>query len=250
MERRRPAWPRTWYFALCLFLLCSGRTVASEEKGIIFVMEGVGGGDMLTPWCKLALPRAGVPYAIRQFKWTHGRGRILADLQDTEHLRRKAVELAEEVRRYRTNYPEAPIFFIAKSGGTGLALAAAELLPPATLERIILLSAAVSPYYDLTKALRATRFEIVSFYSRADHLVLGWGTRHFGTIDRQYVPSAGLVGFAIPPELRQVPPYNRLVEIAWTPDMILQGHFGRHFGTSAPCFLGKHVAPWLHSRPR
>ena len=82
-------------------------------------------------------------------------------LQDQRHLQTKAAELARLIRRLQTDYPGRPIYILAKSGGTGLALRAAELLPERTLERIILLSAAVSPDYDLRPALRSTRREIV-----------------------------------------------------------------------------------------
>jgi hypothetical protein len=122
-----------------------------------------------------------------------------------------------------------------------------ELLPPQTLERIILLSAAVSPSYDLKPALRATRQEIVSFNSELDWFVLGWGTWQFGTADRFYCSSAGKCGFVRPPENdtegREL--YRRLVEIRWTPNMLLRGNNGGHIGSVMPTFLATDVAPWL-----
>src|SRR5262249_3474858 len=120
-------------------------------------------------------------------------------------------------------------------------------LPPQTVERIILLSPAVSRAFDLSGALRATKGEIVSFYSRYDQLVLGWGTRQFGTADRIHGPSAGLRGFILPSELDDVSraSYQRLVQIPWNPSMFLEGHPGIHVGTSMPAFLAKEVAPWL-----
>ena len=54
----------------------------------------------------------------------------------------KAEELADYIRRLRAEDPNRPIYIVAKSGGTGLALLAAELLPANALERIVLLSAA------------------------------------------------------------------------------------------------------------
>src|SRR5262249_5495298 len=148
-------------------------------------------------------------------------------------------ELAAEVLKIKAQDPDRPVFLVGKSGGTGLVLAAAEQLPPQTLERIILLSAAVSPSYDLRPALRATRHEIVSFYSPYDQLVLNWGTSQFGTIDRYYGASAGLRGFVIPtdqsPEDRAL--YDRLVQVKWNPAMILEGHLGSHIGTSMPAFV-------------
>ena len=86
-----------------------------------------------------------------------GWGQMFRDLQDTRHVLNKAEELAGEIRRIKAIDPDRPVYLVGKSGGTGLALATAELLPPQTLERVILLSAAVSPTYDLRRALEAKR---------------------------------------------------------------------------------------------
>lgn len=227
------------------------RVPASAEQpskpGVIIVVCGIGGIDFVGLSSQWALPRAGVRHEIREFSWTHGKGRLLRDLQDTQHCLRKANELAAEVEKIKTQDPERPVYLVGKSGGTGLVLAAAEQLPPQTLERIILLSPAVAPTYDLRPALRATKYEIVSFYSPYDQLVLNWGTRQFGTIDRYYGASAGLRGFVIPPDLNASDRalYERLVQVKWNPAMILEGHLGIHIGTSMPAFVAKEVGPWL-----
>jgi hypothetical protein len=218
-----------------------------SKPGIVIVVCGIGGLDFVALSSQWALPRAGVRHEIREFRWTHGKGRLLRDLQDTQHCLRKADELAAEVHKIKAQDPERPVYLVGKSGGTGLVLAAAEQLPPQTLERIILLAPAVAPTYDLRPALRATKYEIVSFYSPYDQLVLNWGTRQFGTIDRYYGASAGLHGFTIPPDFSSSDSalYDRLVQVKWNPAMILEGHFGIHIGTSMPAFVAKEVAPWL-----
>ncbi len=87
---------------------------------------------------------------------------------------------------------------VAKSGGAGIAVRALEWLADDAVERAILLAPAISPRYDLTAALRAVRREIVVFWSPLDVVVLGAGTRLFGTIDRVKTVGAGLVGFRVP----------------------------------------------------
>src|SRR5207244_94004 len=82
---------------------------------------------------------------------------VLRDLQDARRLREKAGELAGLVLEYRAAHPDRPVYLLGHSGGAGVALAAAEMLPPGSLERIVLLSAAVSPCYDLTPAFPALR---------------------------------------------------------------------------------------------
>jgi pimeloyl-ACP methyl ester carboxylesterase len=239
---------RPCLFLLISFLLATPCANAADAPGVVFLVPGVGGIDFITPLnAQITLPRAGVPHEIRVFEWTYGTGRLLRDLQDTRRLMAKADELAEAVRQVKANDPSRPVYLVGHSGGGGLVLAAAERLPPGTLERIVLLSAAVSPGYDLRPALRATRREIVSFNSAADSFFLGWGTTTFGTTDRVYGPAAGRYGFQIPDDLdedgRQL--YQRLVQLPWRWDMIFDFRGGLHNSTIAPHFLARHVAPWL-----
>lgn len=187
-------------------------------------------------------------HEVRDFVWTHGWGKMFKDLQDAPYLASQANRLAEEVRQAKLAEPDRPIYLVGRSGGAGLVLLAAAQLPPATLERIILLSAAVSPTCDLRPALRATRHELVSFYSSFDWFVLGWGTTKFGTADRVHGPSAGLAGFVRPDDLDAEGQelYKRLFQIRWVPSMLTEGFDGGHvFGTSTPAFVTKELAPWL-----
>jgi pimeloyl-ACP methyl ester carboxylesterase len=215
--------------------------------GVVFVIGGVGGFDFVGQSAQNGFARAGVPHEVVDYVWTHGWGQWMKDLQDRRHLLQKADELAGRIRQLKTESADRPVYLVAKSGGTALALATAERLPSATLERIVLLSAAVSPTYDLIPALQATRREIVSFHSRHDRVVLGWGTREFGTADRVYTPSAGLIGFQIPDALDEQGQalYGKLVQVPWNARMMSQGHLGTHLGTSLPWFLQHEVAPWL-----
>jgi pimeloyl-ACP methyl ester carboxylesterase len=215
--------------------------------GVVFVVGGVGGLDSLGLSARWALPAAGVPHEVRELDWTHGKLRLLRDLQDTRHLLLKADELADQVRAYKAEYPERPVYLVGHSAGAGLILATAERLPPAAVERLVLLSPAVSPAYDLRPALRATRGEIVSFCSGWDWVFLDWGTSLFGTVDRVYSPSAGHGGFVKPDDLdeegREL--YRRLVQVPWRWECLFDGRGGGHTSTSMPLFVYKHVAPWL-----
>jgi pimeloyl-ACP methyl ester carboxylesterase len=225
---------------------------STNQKGVVFIVGGVGGFDILGTASQWELPRAGVHHEVRDFTWTHGWGQVFKDLQDRPHLLQKAEMLAAEIQKIKKNDPDRPVYLVGKSGGAGLVLAAAERLPPDSVERIILLSAAVSPNYDLRPAFRATRREIVSFHSPYDQFILGWGTSYFGTTDRVYGPSAGLHGFNVPGYFPQEDQalYQRLVQIPWNSTMILEGHWGNHVGTSLPAFVGQEVAPWLKENPK
>jgi pimeloyl-ACP methyl ester carboxylesterase len=232
-----------------LLVLGGGRAAANPEAaGVVFVLGGIGGLDPVQFTAPLALCCAGLPHEVRVFEWTHGKCRMLRDLQDTRYLCAQGARLAEEVLAYKSRHPERPVYLVGHSAGTGVILAATEHLPPATLERIVLLSAAVSPCFDLTAALRATRCEVVSFHSTFDRLTLGLGTCLFGTVDRIYGISAGVEGF-LPPEGmdgegRKL--YERLVQVPWTMRWFFESCYGGpHHGTCMPVFLARRVAPWL-----
>ena len=119
-----------------------------------------------------------------------------------------------------------------------------------TVERVVLLAPALSPGYDLTAALRAVRREIVVFWSPLDVIVLGAGTRLFGTIDRVKTVGAGLVGFQVPRSVTSTDvargrEYGKLRQVRWQPRMAASGYFGGHMGPDSPLFLRKYVVPLL-----
>jgi pimeloyl-ACP methyl ester carboxylesterase len=220
--------------------------------GVVFVVGGIGGLELFSFNARWVLPAAGVTHAVREFGWTHGSLHFLRDLQDTRHLLGRAEELARQVAAIKERDPRRPVFLVGHSAGAGLVLAAAAMLPPETLERVILLSPAVSPTFDLRPALRATRGEIVSFCSEHDRIVLELGTSLFGTVDRYYGPSAGQCGFRAPADLdadgRAL--YRRLVQVPWRWEHLLTGRGCGHTSTTAPLFLRHSVAPWLRGEAR
>ena len=126
-----------------------------------------------------------------------------------------------------------------------MAIKALELLDDPFIERAVLLAPAMSPAYDLAGALRAVRTEIIVFWSPLDVLVLGAGTRWFGTIDRVKTVSAGLVGFQVSPEQARSREYGKLRQIRWHPRMAATGYFGGHWGPDSPWFLRKYIIPLL-----
>jgi len=235
---------------LCGAFLGPSMALHAEEPaaaGIVFVVGGVGGLDPIQACAPWTLPKVGVPHRIEVFEWTHGKCRVLRDLQDSRYLLTQAERLAAIVRNVQAHEPGRPIYLLAHSAGVGVALAAAEKLPPASLERIVVLSAAVSPTYDLRGALRATRHEIVSFNSTYDRLCLDFCTNMFGTVDRVYGPAAGLDGFRMPADFDEEGQqlYQRLVQVPWHLEMCLKCTDGSHHGPCMPTFLAQMVAPWL-----
>jgi hypothetical protein len=111
----------------------------------------------------------------------------------------------------------------------------------------VLLSSALSPDYNLVKALRAVHRRLTLFWSPFDVIVLGAGTTLFGTIDRRKTVSAGLVGFRKPHGLDDADgrQYDKLKQVRWSPSMATTGYLGGHVGPDSPAFLRKYVLPLL-----
>jgi pimeloyl-ACP methyl ester carboxylesterase len=229
-------------------LLCQPSRVAASEpdsKPVVYLVGGIGRLILLGPSARFALPRAGVDYELREYPWQHEKGGELRDLRDQPYLLQKSAELADEIRTLRESRPERPVYLIGHSAGCAVVVHAAEQLPANSVERIILLAPALSPTYDLTKALRATKREIVAFNSCLDPTL--HCTRVFGTADRVYVVSAGVHGFVRPADLDEDGQrcYERLVQIPWTWKRLLEFQGPWHNSPTLPLYLGRQVAPWL-----
>ena len=112
---------------------------------------------------------------------------------------------------------------------------------------VVLIAPALSPRYDLSRALEAVRGEMVVFWSPFDVFVLGAGTGIFGTIDRVQGVSAGLVSFKVPSDFndRAKAQYKKLRQVSWRPGMASTGYLGGHVGPDSPAFLRKYVVPLL-----
>jgi Serine aminopeptidase, S33 len=231
----------------------SGNEVAdSRRRGLVLVAGGVGGFDLCGTALRYVLAGEGLNYAIHVFPWGHGFGRWFADLTNVSNRDLKAALLADQVRRFRARQPEDPVFLIAKSGGSGVVVKALEQLEENSVERAVLLAPALSPGYDLTTALHAVSSEMVVFWSPLDLFIAGAGTRVFGTVDRVWTASAGLVGFRSPPPLPDSGShhdghYAKLRQVRWAPRMAASGYLGGHLGPDSPVFLKNYVVPLLRT---
>ena len=128
-------------------------------------------------------------------------------------------------------------------------LAAAEMLPADSIDRIILLAPSVSWAYDLRLALRTARYGIDSFNSSQDRLVLGWGMRIVGTTERESNTAAGQYGFTpVVVSRGDAELYGKLRQHTWDPVVQWSGHDGGHSGSNQTGFLRAYVLPLLVSR--
>ncbi len=210
-------------------------------RGIVFSVDGAGDFHAASEALRRAIDEAGVPLDVETFVWSHGYGRVLADETDYAYARCQGQRLAARVCAYRQSHPDCRVYLLGHSAGSGVVLAAAENLPPDSVDRILLLAPSVSSGYDLRRALQTTRGGLDVFTSCRDTWSLGLGITLAGTADRQPGPAAGRVGFAP----QDAPLYARLRQHAWDPCVAWTGNEGGHYGAYQDKFLRAYVLPLL-----
>ncbi len=220
------------------------------ETGVVLVADGCGGVELCEMAIRQVMGEHGGLCRVIPIPWGHGFGRWYADLTDVANHRKQSRVIVETVLDRLEREPSKPVFLVGKSGGAWIVIKALEELPERSVEAVVLLAPAVSPDYDLSKALGALNRDLVAFWSPFDVVVLGIGTWLFKTTDRVRSFSAGLVGFRIPegldPERERL--YRRLKQVRWRARMATTGYLGGHVGPDSPAFLRKHVVPIL-TRP-
>jgi pimeloyl-ACP methyl ester carboxylesterase len=218
-------------------------------QGVVIVCDGSGDFRTLSTGLARAVSAARMPLYVETFVWSHGYGRYVIDHTDhCNHIEMGRI-LAARVCAYRRAYPNLRIYLVAHSAGNAVALAAAERLPPDTLDRIVLLAPSVSPGYDLRPALASSREGIDAFVSERDRVVLGVAMYVVGTADRCVGPAAGHVGFRpVVYNPADAALYSRLRQHAWHPAVSWTGNEGGHYGNNRATFLGPYVLPLFLTR--
>ncbi|MDR3620396.1 MAG: alpha/beta hydrolase [Paludisphaera borealis] len=226
-----------------------------RSEALVVVADGIGGFDLCGRALARVIKASGLSYTTRVVRWGHGVGRWYADLSNAANCDARADEVAETVRLHHDAHPGEPIFLVGKSGGCAVIVKVLERLSGSgvVVERVVLLAPALSPGYDLTKALGSVRRDVSVFWSPLDVIILGAGTRIFGTSDRVWCSGAGRVGFLRPKagtdDPARVAAYKKLRQIRWSPRMSSTGYLGGHLGPDSPRFLKKYVVPLLRVEP-
>ncbi len=152
-------------------------------------------------------------------------------------------------QKYRKN-PNLRIVLSGHSGGTGIAVWALEKLPDdVKVDTLLLLASALSPSYDLTRALSHVRSHCYNFCSDNDVMVLGLGTRAFGTIDGVKTEAAGEYGFVLPVKADRSQ-YEKLVQKPYDKSYMQYNNLGDHLGCMLRPFASHVVAPLIRDEPR
>jgi pimeloyl-ACP methyl ester carboxylesterase len=220
------------------------------QDGLTLVLPGIEAESVWTYGMCDGLCDGGVKGQIRVFNWgLPFPGGYLANLTRVDRARRRAHDIAQAIVSYQDAFPGRPVHLVAQSGGAGPAVYAAEVLPEGRrVDGIVLLGGALSPTYNIARALRKSRKGLLNSYSCKDG-ILNWGTRIFGTCDRLYTKACGCVGFARPANLtpEEARLYDeKLEQLAWCPDWADScHHWGGHLASGSETFLAKRIAPWV-----
>ncbi|MHC4981611.1 MAG: alpha/beta fold hydrolase [Planctomycetota bacterium] len=220
----------------------------SEERllrGLVIVLPGVEGrGPLNEAICK-GLDAGGVDWAIEIYDWTLPFV-PLVNLRAEGRNRRKARELVERIRHYKTACPGRPVVLVGQSGGSAIGVWAAEQMPQGDkIDGLIMLAPALSPRYVLDEALSNCDRGIVSVHSHRDWLFLGLLTVVYGTMDGEHDFSAGMVGFEVPDSKARNSLYQKFHDVGWTSEMAWKGHGGMHLTSGAANFVASYVAPFV-----
>ncbi len=239
--------------------LCGAASVGVEPAAaqlqnappaMLFLANGSGDSNTLTENLKFVIGDARLPFRVDTTRWTsYGGAR-----QDHNHVanhRYFGTVMACRVEEFRKHCPAVRVYLLGHSSGTHVVLAAAECLPPASVERIVLFAPSVSTTYDLRRAIKATRSGIDVYYSCEDQ-VLDIAVDAYGTADgMRNTYAAGQVGFRCPPA--SVPDanlYGLVRQYRYSAGTYAgTGYNGGHAGSLRPTFLRLVALPNMLSIP-
>lgn len=239
-----------------VFCLLAGSTVRAQDAarpqqppctGIVIALNGAGDAIGVTDGFRASVANARVPWRVATFRWSKfDQGSWLMDVCDSKNHRLKGEMLAGEILTYRATHPNHMICVAAHSAGCSVVLAAAELLPPGSIDHIVLLGAAVPSRYDLRPALRCVKCDVEVYYSHKDR-VLG----ALGAVSPDNDPSmtyAGQFGFLQPLKLSAADRAlyaNKLKQFAWHQGDEWCGNKGGHYGCVEKGYIRYVVLPFL-----
>lgn len=240
------------FFTLTVWLVAVSQAgIAAADAGragrLLVHIPGIGGERWWDDRFVEALRQGGLDAETVVCNWTGGAEPVKV-LRAGERNRQRASEIARLiVERHRAD-PARRLYITAHSGGTAVAVWALEELPEDVMvEAVVLMAPALSPGYDLSRALRRVRTRMYVFSSPHDRLLLDWGTRLVCTMDGQQCRAAGLYGFVMPPgaDRRQ---YAKLDPQPYRREWLLRyGNFGGHLCTLRPQFARRYIAPLMLS---
>jgi len=217
-------------------------------KGYLLHLPGIGGFLHIDHTMLNGLKSSDLNAEIDHYDWTAGDPGLDA-LLAYDRNQKQATTIAEMITKKFRADPKAPIYLTSHSGGAGLLVWALEKCPAdVKVDSVFFLAPALSPGYDLSKALAHVTNHAYVFYSQLDP-VLGPGTKNFGTIDRIKTEAAGYLGFSIPKTADNTL-YAKLQQFPYKDAYAAFNNFGDHIGPMSTDFALHVLAPLLGAHPK
>jgi pimeloyl-ACP methyl ester carboxylesterase len=221
----------------------------AHRGGLVFIADGAGDFRGTSQAVQKARAAEKLPLNLETFVWSHGYLRIFADQLDQSHARKQGQILAERVIACRQAYPDTAIYLLGHSAGCAVVLAAAEDLPPGSLERVILLAPSVPADYDIRPALKAVRESLDVFCSSQDVGYLRIGVWLSTLTNGRCHLAAGRTGFLpISKSADDARAYDKLRQHPWKPSLAWTGNLGGHYGCYQQGYLRAFVLPLLSTK--
>jgi pimeloyl-ACP methyl ester carboxylesterase len=213
---------------------------------LVFVVNGAGGSTTLSENLLDVNEELHLGLRIQQVPWSRTLS-VWEDLVDNQAQINAAARIACSVKAIRQDAPNAHIFFIGQSAGARVVLVAAEMLPPKSIDRVIVVAPAVTSGYDLMSALKATRYGIDNFFSPEDG-TLETASEKSPLADGIKGPAAGRFGFRpLSSDPKVIDAYRCSVrQYRWTDSF--HGN-GGHFAWTIRHNMKKWVPPMICQAP-
>lgn len=209
------------------------------QRGLVVLYPGDFNSDFEMAGFYNGLRAGGVDQAIEISHWSAPMESCFERDKFWEDFPGWAEQEARRLADYQVNHPGAPVTLLGFSGGGLAAIKVAEQMPPGTMvDRVLLLSAGVSPDYDLTAMLEKVRDRVIVYWSPREAqlgaLLLQW----LGTVDGNFEEAAAISGFSHVDE--------KLVQIEWSEEMAAFGNYGDHldYFMNVP-WISEYVASWV-----
>lgn len=227
-----------------IFASAASAVTAEEPKRLLLHLNGIGGHRRIDDRMTQGLVEGGFKAEVIIEDWT-GDDTGLVSLSKTALHEEYSTRVAKMIEERLRIEPELRITLTGHSAGAGIACWALEKLPDDVIvDDLLMIQPALSPGFDLSKALSRVRRKAYALTSVHDVIVLSAGTRMFGTVDRVKSDAAGLVGFAIP-ENADKQQYAKLVQLPYRSEWMRYANIGDHIGPMSFRFARDVIAPMM-----
>lgn len=208
------------------------------EKGLVVMYPGSFNTTSEMIGFYYGLRDGGVDQAIEVVQWASFLDHVMDPTGAQIRNDQRAHEEAARLAAYRQAHPDRPVTLLGYSGGAWFAVLTAERMPEgSSLDRVILMNAAIERSYDLSAALSHTMDGVVHFWSPKDQLTID-ASANFNLADSTHGKPAASFGF----DIRD----DRLTQVEWDPAWEQYGYYGSHEGYLFLFdWIARFVAPWV-----